>query len=74
MTVTCDSKRRVILPAGKAGDRFDVEFSSDGRIIFTRLETVKRKVTYVRKDGLLLAVTDAPVSWEETRQAMDELP
>lgn len=74
MTVTCDSKRRVILPAGQPGDRFDVEFSSDGRMIFTRLAPVKRKVTYVRKNGLLLAVTDAPVSWEETRQAMDELP
>jgi hypothetical protein len=74
MTVTCDSKRRVILPAGKPGDRFDVAFSSDGRMIFTRLEPAKRKVTYLRKNGLLLAVTDAPVSWEETRQAMDELP
>jgi hypothetical protein len=74
MTVTCDSKRRVILPAGKAGDRFDVEFSSDGRIVFTKLETVKRKVSYVRKNGLLLAVTDVPISWEETRKAMDELP
>jgi len=46
----------------------------DGRIIFTKLEPVKRSVSYIRKDGLLLAVTDAPVSWEETRQAMDELP
>ena len=72
MTVTCDSKRRINLPTGRAGDRFDVQFSSDGRIIFTRLELVKRKVSYVRKNGLLLAVTDAPISWEETRQAMDE--
>ncbi len=74
MTVTCDSKRRVILPIGKAGDRFDVEFASDGRIIFTRLEPVRRKVTYVRKNGLLLAATESPISWEETRKAMDELP
>ena len=74
MTVTCDSKRRVVLQAGQAGDRFDVEFTSDDRMIFTRLEPVKRTVSYVRKDGLLLAVTDAPVSWEETREAMDQLP
>jgi hypothetical protein len=74
MTVTCDSKRRVILPAGKAGDRLDVELAGDGRMIFTRLEPAKRIVTYVRKDGLLLAVTNTPVSWEETRRAMDELP
>ncbi len=73
MTVTCDSKRRVILPVGKAGDRFDVELINDGRIIFTRLEPVKRTVRYVRKNGLLLAVTDQLVSWEATRQAMDEL-
>jgi hypothetical protein len=74
MTVTCDAKRRVILPVGKPGDRFDVDFASDGRVIFTRLEPVKRKVSYIRKNGLLLAVTDTPVSWEETRKAMDELP
>ena len=74
MTVTCDAKRRVILPIGKAGDRFDVEFSSDGRIVFTRLEPVRRKVSYIRKNGLLVAATDAPISWEETRKAMDELP
>jgi hypothetical protein len=74
MTVTSDSKRRVTLPVGKAGDRFFVEFSSDGRMIFTRLEPVKRKVRYVRKNGLLLAVTDTPVSWAETRRAMDGLP
>lgn len=74
MTVTCDSKRRVVLPTGKAGDRFDVEFSSDGRVILTRLEPQIRKVTYVRKNGLLLAATDSPISWEETRKAMDELP
>jgi hypothetical protein len=74
MTVTCDSKRRVILPVGKAGDRFDVELASDGRMIFTRLVPAKRTVRYVRKNGLLMAATDAPVSWEETRQAMDEFP
>jgi len=74
MTVTCDSKRRVILPVGNAGDRFDVELASDGRVIFTRLAPVTRKVSYVRKNGLLLAATDASISWEETRQAMDELP
>ena len=74
MTVTCDAKRRVILPIGKAGDRFEVEYASDGRNIFTPLEPVKRKVSYLRKDALLLAMTDAPVSWEDTRQAMDELP
>ena len=40
----------------------------------TRLEPVKRRVSCVRKNGLLLAVTAAPISWEKTRLAMDELP
>ncbi len=45
-----------------------------GGLKFTRLEPVERKVKYVRKNGLSMAVTDAPVSWQETHKAMDELP
>jgi hypothetical protein len=74
MTVTCDSKKRVVLPDAKPGDRFDVQISGEGKVVLTRLEPVKRKVSYVREGGLLLGVTDRPITWEETRRAMDEFP
>ncbi len=74
MTVTVDSKRRAILPNAKEGDRFDVDFKADGKIVFTPLAPVTRKVRYVRKKGLLLGATNLPITWEETRKAMDEFP
>jgi DNA-binding IclR family transcriptional regulator len=74
MTVIADMKKRVVLPSAKPGDRFDVQISAGGRVVLTRLEPVKRKVSYARKGGLLVAVTDTPISWEETRKTMDENP
>lgn len=74
MTVIADMKKRVVLPSAKPGDRFDAQVLGDGRVVLTRLEPVKRKVTYARKEGLLVAVTDTPISWEETRKGMDEFP
>jgi hypothetical protein len=74
MTITVDSKRRAVLPNVKPGDRFEVEFTSDGKLIFTPLVASTRKISYVCKDGLILGVTNQPITWEETRQAMDEFP
>jgi hypothetical protein len=74
MTVAVDSKRRAVLPNSRPGDRYAVEFTSDGKLVFTPLATSTRRVSYVRKDGLLLGVTDSPITWEQTRQAMDEFP
>ncbi len=40
MTVTADDKKRVVLPAAKPGDRFDVQVSAEGTFILRRLEPV----------------------------------
>jgi len=53
---------------------YDLELASDGKLIFTPLPTKGRRVSYIRKDGLILGVTDPPITWEETRQAMNEFP
>ncbi len=37
MTVTADSRKRVVLPPIKPGDRFDVEFSASGKLVLTPL-------------------------------------
>jgi hypothetical protein len=37
MTVTADSKKRVVLPPVKPGERFEVSDLNHGRILLTRL-------------------------------------
>ena len=73
MTVTADAKKRVVVPSAEPGDRFDVRLS-EGKVVLTRLEPAKPSVRYSHRDGLLLARTDQPITWEQTRQALDEFP
>ena len=40
VTVTADDKKRVVLPAAKPGDCFDVQVSAEGTFILRRLEPV----------------------------------
>jgi len=40
MTVTADSRKRVIIPACKPGEQFDVQASGDGTFILRRLEPI----------------------------------
>jgi hypothetical protein len=77
MTVTADAKKRVVLPPVKPGDRFDVQFSGDGKLVLTPLIPAERpnKVRLVRsKQGYLIAVTVRPISQEQTRRYLDEFP
>lgn len=37
-TATADSKRRVVLPAAKPGDVFDIQTQGEGRLLLVRLE------------------------------------
>ncbi len=71
MTVTADAKKRVVVPSAEPGDRFDLQ-QTEGKVILTRLEPVQPVVRYARKDGLLLAKTDRPITWETTRKALDD--
>ena len=38
---TADAKRRVVLPAAKPGDVFDVQTQGEGRLLLVRLEPPK---------------------------------
>ena len=71
MTVIADAKKRVVLPSAEPGDRFDLQLS-EGKVVLTRLEPVKPTVHYSHKGGLLLAKTERPITWSETRKALDE--
>ncbi len=37
-TSTADAKRRVVLPAAKPGDVFDIQNQGEGRLLLVRLE------------------------------------
>lgn len=40
-TSTADSKRRVVLPAAKPGDVFEIQGQGEGRLLLVRLEAPK---------------------------------
>jgi hypothetical protein len=44
MTVTADSRKRVIIPACKPGEQFDVQVSGDGAFLLRRLEPITAPV------------------------------
>ena len=73
MTVTADAEKRIVVPSAQPGDRFDLELS-EGKVVLTPLAESKPAIRYVKRDGLLLASTERPITWAETRKAMDEYP
>jgi hypothetical protein len=76
MTVVADSKKRVVLPAVRPGDRFDVRLSGDGKLVLTPLIPDERpnRIKLVRENGYLVAVGNRPITQEETRKLLDEFP
>jgi hypothetical protein len=77
MTVTADSKHRVILRRAKPGERFDVEIPEDGKFILTKLEPAKPRVSRVRfekRNGYTVGVSDQPVSEAAIREALADFP
>jgi hypothetical protein len=73
VTVIADSKKRVVVSVAQPGDRFDVQLA-DGKIVLTKLGPMKPRITYHRKNGLLLASSERTISWEEARRLLDEFP
>jgi hypothetical protein len=79
MTVTADEKGNLALPMARPGDRFEVVVSGADTLMLTKVapatEEVKRnKVTFVRKNGHLVGVTDDGFNEEELAKALREFP
>jgi hypothetical protein len=72
---TADNKKRVIIPAARPGDIFDVQQQSEDRLVLVRLVRPKPKARMSRSE-ILRAITAAPlrpkISWEELRRLTRE--
>ncbi len=75
MTTKADAKKRVVLPAAKPGDVFDIEDHGDGRFTLVRLAHPVEKPRLTRKQ-CLRAIADAPLhlnmDWETLRELTRE--
>ena len=77
MTVIADSKKRVVLPDAKPGDRFDLRTSADGTLILAKLQPVPPQpsgVTVERRGGFSIGVLDRPIDEEALEEALAEFP
>lgn len=75
MTVKTDSKKRVVLPAARPGDVYDIQEQGDGRYLLVRLERPEPKGSLSREE-CLHAIDQRPLQptmgWEELRQLTRE--
>ena len=71
-----DKRRRVTLPEpAQPGESWISEFIQPNQILLTRVQRPKTgRARLVRERGLLVGVSKRPISWEDTRKAMDEFP
>jgi hypothetical protein len=76
MTVIADSKKRVVLPTAKPGDRFDVEVSSEG-FLLRKLKPVERKpakLRFEKRGRFTVAIADQPINKQALREALAHFP
>ena len=57
---TADAKRRVVLPAAKPGDVFDIQSQGDGCLLLVRLERPKPEPG-MSMERCLAAIASAPL-------------
>ena len=74
-TSTVDTKKRIVLPAGRPGDVFDIQQQADGRILLIRLEKPKHS-KHMSKKACMEAMRKAPLrptmAWEKLRELTRE--
>jgi len=72
---TADAKRRVVLPAAKPGDVFDIQSQGDGRLLLVRLEP-PRPGLGMSVESCLEAIAAAPLrpkmSWDSLKAVTRE--
>jgi hypothetical protein len=72
---TADKKRRVVIPAARPGDVFDVHPQGEGRVLLVRLVRPQTQARMSR-DECLRAMAAAPlrpeIEWNELRRLTRE--
>jgi hypothetical protein len=71
-TSTADAKRRVILPAAKPGDVFDVQSQGEGRLLLVRLERPKPGPE-MSMERCLEAIAAAPLRPKMTWESLKDM-
>jgi len=77
MTVTADSKKRVVISAAKPGDLFEIKASGEGQFLLTRLEPVRQgrsRVTLKKQGRYTVGVLDRPIDETSLREALADFP
>ena len=67
MTVTADSKRRVIIPSARPGDLFKIQTAGEGKFTLTRLEPIQDRPNrghFEKRGKYSVFVTERPISLE----------
>lgn len=74
-TSRADAKRRVLLPATKPGDVFDVQSQGDGRLLLVRLDPPK-PVPEMSLERCLAAIAASPLrpkmTWDSLKAVTRE--
>jgi hypothetical protein len=71
-----DKRKRVTLPSpARPGDSWISEVLPPNQILLTKVERPEnRRARLVRENGVLVGLSRRPITWEETRKALDEFP
>jgi hypothetical protein len=67
-----DTKRRVVLPAAKPGDLFDIQSQGEGRLLLVRLERPE-PAQRMSKARCLAAIASAPLRTRITWDSLKEM-
>jgi hypothetical protein len=77
MTVIADTKKRVVLPKARPGDRFDLKAPGEGTFVLTRLGSGRARsaqVKVVKRRGYTVGVLNRPINEAALREALAEFP
>ena len=74
-TYKVDTKKRIVLPAGRPGDVFDIQQQAEGRFLLIRLEKPENGGQMSKKacmESMRKAHLQPTVTWEKLREMTRE--
>jgi hypothetical protein len=73
---TVDSKKRIVLQAGRPGEVFDIQQQADGRFLLIRLEKQPERAARMTRRACMQAMRKHPlrptITWEKLRKLTRE--